>query len=346
MTRKKIISIVALLTVVGTLAIVSLNLLSGKGKSNKGLDDFLVADTASVDKIILTQSSGHSIEIVRDGKDWKTSGGSCVQDEMIDNILHTFTKVAVKSYVPKNSVENLRNNIRVSYKKVQIFQNGKWVKTWWVGNSTPDHYGTYALLETPRGGISEIPVVLEMRGLRGSIESRFTADPRAWMCTSLFHYAMSDIQSVSLKHAGAPEQDFSIERVGPGRAFKVKDFKNNAIPFDTLKLVRYFDVFKKVHFESPNYSMKPEQIDSLKKTKPHYSFKMALTNGEKITLDAYRIKAPEGDVDLMGDPIEWDVNRMWAVLTDGSLVKIQYFVFDPVFVDISFFALGSRPIVF
>lgn len=346
MTRKKIISIAALLVVVAALAIVSLNLLSGKGKSNTGLDDFLVADTASVDKLVLTQSSGHSIEIMRDGNQWKTKDGACVQEEMIDNILHTFTKVAVKSYVPKNSVENLRNNIRVSYKKVQIFQNGKWVKTWWVGNSTPDHYGTYALLETPRGGVSEIPVVLEMRGLRGSIESRFTADPRAWMCTSLFHYAMSDIQSVSLKHADAPEQNFSIVRIGPGRAFKVNDFKNNAIPFDTLKLVRYLDIFKMVHFESPNYTMNPEQIDSLKKAKPDFAFRLELINGEKITLDAYRIKAPEGDVDLMGEPIEWDVNRMWAVLSDGSLVKIQYYVFDPVFVNIGFFALGSRPIVF
>ncbi len=346
MNRKKIISIVALLTVVGVLAIVSTNLLSGKGKSTQSLDDYLVADTAAVDKLILTQSSGYSIEILRDGSQWKTSDGSCVQEEMIDNILHTFTKVAVKSYVPKNSIENLRNNIRVSYKKVQIFQNGKWVKTWWVGNSTPDHYGTYALLETPGGGVSEVPVVLEMRGLRGSIESRFTADPRAWVCTSVFQYAMSEIQSVSLKHAESSEQDFSIIRTGQGRAFKIVDFKNNSILYDTLKLVRYLDVFKRLHYESPNYTMNSQQLDSLKKSKPYYSLRMELTNGEKISLDAYRVKAPEGDVDLAGNPIEWDVNRMWAVLTDGSLVKIQYYVFDPVFVDIGFFSLNSRPIVF
>lgn len=346
MTRKKLISIAALLTVVGVLAIVSANLLSGKGRSTQTLDDYLVADTASVDKLILTQSSGHSIEILRDGSQWKTSDGSCVQEEMIDNILHTFTKVAIKSYVPQNSIENLRNNIRVSYKKVQIFQNGKWVKTWWVGNSTPDHYGTYALLETPAAGLSDVPVVLEMRGLRGSIESRFTADPRAWVCTSVFQYAMSDIQSISLKHAESAEQDFAIVRTGAGRSFKVLDFKNAAIPYDTLKLVRYLDIFKKMHYESPNYNLQPDQIDSLKKSKPYYSFRMELTNGEKISLDAYRIKAPAGDLDLTGNPIEWDINRMWAVLTDGSLVKIQYYVFDPVFVDIGFFALGSKPIVF
>jgi hypothetical protein len=346
MTRKKVISIAALLTIIGVLAVVSTNLLSRKGKSNVNLDNFLVADTAAVDRLVLTQSSGYSIEVLRDGDDWKTADGTCVQEEMIDNILHTFTKVAVRSYVPKNSVENLRNNIRVSYKKVQIFQNGKWVKTWWIGASTPDHYGTYALLETPGDGISDTPVILEMRGLRGSIESRFTADARTWLCTSVFQYALNDIQSVSLKHTNAPEQGFSIVRTGKGRSFKVNDFRNNSIAFDTLKLVRYLDIFKDIHFESPNYSLNTDQIDSLKKTKPYYSLKMELTNGEKITLDAYRIKVLEGGVDMAGNPIEWDVNRMYAVLADGSLVKIQYYVFDPVFVDIGFFALGSRPVEF
>ena len=116
--------------------------------------------------------------------------------------------------------------------------------------------------------------------------------------------------------------------------------------YDTLKLVRYLDIFKKVHFESPNYTLNQQQIDSLKKTAPYYSLRMELSNGEKVTLDAHRIKVAEGDVDMAGNPIEWDVNRMWAVLTDGSVVKIQYYSFDPVFVDIGFFTLGTRPIAF
>jgi len=342
MSKKKIISIVALLSVAVLLAIVSMNLLTGKGKSNRGLDDYLVADTASVDRIVLTQSTGHVIEIERNGNNWQTKTGACVQDEMIDNILHTFTKIAVRSYVPQNSVENLRNNIRVNYKKVKIFQNGSLVKTWWIGGSTPDHQGTYALLETPGDGVSEIPVILEMRGLRGSIESRFTADARAWQCTSIFKYAMRDIQSISLKYRDAPQNSFSLLRMGQGRAFKLTDFQGNSLPFDTLKLVRYLDVFKKVHYESPNYTLKPQQIDSLKKGKPDYAFRMELTDGKKVSVDAYRIKAPEGDTDMTGNPIEWDENRMWAILTDGSLVKIQYYAFDPIFADITFF-LGNRP---
>ncbi len=339
MQKKKLISLSILLVVVLALAWFSAYLLSGRGKSNLALDDFLVADTAAVDKIILTQSSGYSMELVRDGQNFVTSTGDCIQEEMIDNILHTFTKVAVRSFVPENSVENLRNNIRVNYRKVQIFQNGKWVKTWWIGTSTPDHYGTYALLELPGSGVSEIPVILEMRGLKGSIESRFTADPRSWVCTSVFNYAIADIQRISVKHSENGQDDFTINRVGEGRKFKITDYKNQAVNYDTLKLVRYLDLFKKAHFESMNFSLNPEQVDSIKQLKPWISLNLELTKGDKVRLDAYRIKAPEGDTDLTGEPIEWDGNRLWALINRDKLVKIQYFVFDPFFVDISFFGV-------
>ena len=341
MSQKKITTIAVLLVAVITLSVISANLLSNKGKSNNGLDDFLVADTAAVDQLILSQSTGFTLELMRKDGKFVTSTGDCIQKEMINNVLHTFTKVAVRSYVPENSVETLRNNIRVNYRKVKIFQNGKWVKTWWIGNSTPDHYGTYALLETPEDGLSEVPVILEMRGLKGSIDTRFTADGRSWACSAVFDYAIAEIQSVVLKHSEMPEQDFKIKRVGSGRAFEIKDYQNNAVVFDTLKLVRYLDLFKKAHFESVNYTMTTEQIDSMKQTKPWVALELELINGQKITLDAHRMKAKAGETDFTGNPIEWDGNRLWAIINKEKLVKIQYFTFDPIFVDISFFG-GNR----
>lgn len=337
MQKKKIIYLVALLILIAVLSFVSRNLLSNKGKSNTGLDDFLVADTASVDRLLLTQSNGYSLELKRENGKFVTITGDCIQEEMIDNILHTFTKIAVRSYVPKNSVENIRSNIRVNYRKIQIFKNGKWIKTWWIGNSTPDHYGTYALLETPEDGMSEIPVILEMRGLRGSIESRFTADPRSWVCTSVFSYAIEQIKEVSVKHNDRPEHNFKISRVGQGRAFKLTDYKNNSVVYDTLKMVRYLDLFKKAHFESVNYTLTQDQVDSLKRVKPWISVDLTLTDGKKVSLEAHRIKAEAGDTDLTGNPIEYDINRLWAIINKKQLVKLQYYVFDPIFIDIGYF---------
>jgi hypothetical protein len=83
--------------------------------------------------------------------------------------------------------------------------------------------------------------------------------------------------------------------------------------------------------------MTPEQIDSMKQTKPWISMQLELINGQKVTLDAHRIKAPAGDTDFTGNPIEWDGNRLWAIINKEKLVKLQYNTFDPIFVDLSFF---------
>jgi hypothetical protein len=340
MSKKKIGSIVVLLVLLVTLAIVSNSLLSGRGKSTKDLDGFLVMDTLSVDRIELTQSSGMRIEIKRQGSDWRTVEGTCVQKEMVDNVLHTFTKVAIKSYVPKSGIENITNQIRMNYRKAKIYQNGKWVKTWWIGNGTPDKLGTYALLETPEG-VAEVPVILEMRGLHGSLDSRFTADLRTWLCTEIFSFAIDEIQSVSFTNHEDKEQSFTIERLGKGRNFAIQDFRKNRMSYDTLKLVRYLDIFKKVHFEGPNYTLNNEQIDSLKKEQPSFALKLTSIDGISVSLDAYRIAATSNDLDLAGNPLEYDMNRMWAFINKNQLVKIQYFVFDPIFVDISFFKAKS-----
>lgn len=335
--NKKRIGFIVIISSVIILGYLSSNLLSGKGKSTKTLDDFMVEDTASVDKLIISNSQGLRVTVVRGKNGWETKEGQCIQQEPINNILHTLNKAAVKSFLPEAAIENIKNQIVIDYKKVEIFQKGKWIKTWYVGNSTPDHYGTYVLLETAKDGTSAAPVVLEMKGLRGTIEPRFTADYRTWACTKLYAHDPQDIERIKLKNFEKPEESF--EWIRNGEQFdlswngKIQDY------YDTLRLHRYLDRFKKLHFESHNYNMTQEQADSMRKTTPYIKFSLTEKGGNEIGLTAYKMKADGVRLDFNGDTLRWDENRMWAFLDDGLLVKIQYFVFDPVFVDGSFFIM-------
>jgi hypothetical protein len=60
--------------------------------------------------------------------------------------------------------------------------------------------------------------------------------------------------------------------------------------------------------------------------------------GDKITIDAWRLGAGEGAVNLDGNPIKWDIDRMHATINGNpELIFIQYFAFDRLLVSINQF---------
>jgi hypothetical protein len=333
--KKKQLTFGILLLVVLVLGFFATDLVQGKGKSNRTLDDFMVLDTASVDRIIISTSYGDKMDLVRTTAGWTTSTGQCVQKEPLQNILHTLNKASVKSYLPNSSVENIKNQLSIDYRKVEIFQNGKWTKTWYVGNSTADHYGTYVLLETAQDGKSNAPVVLEMKGLKGTIEPRFFADPRMWACTQIFAYNPDEIASIKLENFEQPMHNFEWKR--KNNQFILYNGSTKEPVYDTLRLVRFLEKFRKVHFESPNFKLNAAQVDSLKKSKPYHKLSVSDKKGVKKSITTHRMAAEGLKIGLNGDTLKWDENKLWAFLDDGELVQIQYFVFDEILVHRSYF---------
>jgi hypothetical protein len=333
--KKKQLTFGILLLVVLGLGFFATDLVKGKGKSNRTLDDFMVTDTASVDRIVITTSYGDKMDLVRGASGWTTAAGECVQKEPLDNILHTLNKASVKSYLPNAAIENIKNQISVDYRKVEIYQNAKWVKTWYVGNSTADHYGTYVILETAKDGKSNAPVVLEMKGLKGTIEPRFFADPRLWVCTQIFAYNPEDILGIKLENLEQPQHSFEWKRKDNKLDLYFGQTKEPR--YDTLRMVRFFDKFRKVHFESLNFKLTADKVDSLRKSKPYHKLTVTDKKGGKHTLITHRMAAEGLKFGLDGDTLKWDDNKLWAFLPDGRLAQIQYFVFDEILVHRSYF---------
>src|SRR5690554_8161070 len=102
-------------------------------------------------------------------------------------IIKTMHKVTLKSHVPNDAMENMKQLFMAQHKELKIYQHGKSVKTWYVRHSTQDHMGTHMLLETPSMK-SDNPVIMGMKGFYGILEPRFFADPRKFECTHLFSF--------------------------------------------------------------------------------------------------------------------------------------------------------------
>ncbi|MNU71250.1 hypothetical protein D3C71_606760 [compost metagenome] len=328
---KRIIIIVLGITLLVGLGILTSRLMSKKGKSDENLAafNFDIKDTASVDKIIITEPNGMEMTLVKSGNSWADDKGQCVQPVLVSNILDALFNVRFKGYVPENSVKTVINRMSTIGIKVQYFQNGDWSKTWYIGGSTSDHHGTYMLVESAEAGKSDLPVIAEIKGLKGIIEPRFFADQRKWQCSGIFAYQMEDIAEVNVKFTERPDRSFEVRKIK--QDYVVKYGGKYLTALDTNMVYRYLLNFKRVNFENPNYELSDKQLDSLTSSKPFCIMNVRTTKGEKTKLKMFRRKSESGpEVDDFGDNSPYDINRFWCELPSGQVVKCQFFTFNPI----------------
>jgi hypothetical protein len=191
--------------------------------------------------------------------------------------------------------------------KVSYFVNGEWLKTWYIGPASQDHYGQIMLLESSSDGKSSNPVMMKIKGINGIIEPRFFADPRKWMCSNIFSLQVNEIQKVDVKFYDVKDRSFSIAR--QNQNFIVKQGNSKLEYIDTSNIYRYLQAYKK--------------------SKAFGSLSLTETNGKKTFLKFFRISAVEQQRNEFGEMVNMDMNYFWCLLPNKQLVKCQYFVFNP-----------------
>ncbi len=335
---KKIIILLISLVVVGGLGYYAIKLLGNKGKSDTELIEFAIEDIESVDKIIITDKFSKTIELLKsDGNNWTDENGGCVVQENMKYILEAIKNIEFKGYVPENSLKRYTNMMSSQHIKVEIFQNGSWSKTWYIGPASKDHLGQIMLLDSDEHGKSDFPVVMKIKGHHGIIDARFFTDKRQWACTNIFALDPSKIAKVDVDFKEIPAKSFSVEKKGTKmNVYQQGDLLANV---DTASIFRYLLGFKKVHFNSANYELDERQLDSLKKSKPFAVLSVTETNNKTTRLKCYRSfykVQTEGGLKLEE---EMDLDRFWCELPDGTVVKCQYFVFNPLLMGQVFFPL-------
>jgi hypothetical protein len=321
--------------VIGLLGLFATNLVRVRGKSDTELLDFEIRDTTSINKIIISDPHANRIELIKKDNNWVDENGNCVIQNPVHVILETFNRIQFKGYVPENARQNIVNKMMGNHTKVEIFQNNEWVKTWYVGFSTQDHYGTYMQLETPQEK-SDLPVIMKVKGLEGIIEPRFFADKRRWKCTEIFSLDKDEIQSVDVRLLDNPKRSFKVLK--NKNKYKVFVGGQELKTLDTLMAITYLNNYKKIHFESVNYSLSEKQVDSIKKSKPFCVLTLKEIKSKSNSYKMYRIPFEKKTEDIFGDTVTYNQDRFWCVLPSGDLVKCQYFVFNPLLMGHMYFA--------
>lgn len=333
---KKIIILLVGVVVIIVLAFFAIDLSKKSKVSDLSLINFAIQDTASVDKISIYDTYfDRNHTVVRNKKGiWEDEKGNCVQQHIIQMMLETMNKVTLKGYVPKSAMGNMKKQMMAKNKEVRIFQNGEWVKTWYVGHPTQDHQGTHMLLETPEKK-SDNPVIMGMKGLNGILDPRFFTDPRKFACSELFSYKREDIKSVEAINRVRPTESFKVEKQGAD--YKVTSNSRVVKNLNKRNLLFYLNGFENINFNQPNYTLSPEDIDSLKSKSPDYELKIDAFNKDSYELKMYRRLDPESS----SDTIIYDKDYLWGVKPGGDVVRMQYYSVGPLIEGMTVFVDNS-----
>lgn len=306
--------------------------------SAEAISDFAVKDTASIDRINLSDTQGRKMSFIKSGNVWTLEDGKCIQQHMIYVFLETFKFVAVKGPLPVGSIDNVNKTILAHHKKIEIFQNGKLAKTWYVGNATRDHEGTFMLLKDPVLGKSPEPFIMYLPNMHGNLLDRFSTNPLDYVCSEVYKYDPLTINTVNVVVPDSSHLNFRIELI----AKNTFELYNNDIKietFDTTQVRTYLNYYRKIHFEFHNRSASQEVIDSLNSATPYYTIDVTDNTGDVNSIRAYKKLAAFEQRDFNGDIIKYDPNKLWVFTRYNELTVCQYHVFDKLFRGINFFKL-------
>lgn len=325
--KKGLLLLIAVLLIAGLAWYVG-SLMKNKGKSMSELISFAVEDTANVDRLIISEPNGMTFEVRREGSQWVDKDGGCIIQEYITTMLETIHNIEFKGYITENSRDQHMKMMASSAKKVEIFKNGEWAKTWYIGTATPDHYGQVMLLDSEEGK-SDLPVLMKIKGFNGILEPRFFADARKWQCTQIMALSVDQIKKIEYRNMEDSGRNFTIKHEG----FNFQVFQNGKeLPsIDTSRVFRYLSNYRKIHFDIPNYTLSNKQVDSLKASQPFATLKVVKKDGKDIFLKCFHIPGEPFFDEQFGEVVNIDVNRFWCQLPNGEIVKCQFFVFDPLF---------------
>lgn len=309
-----------------------------KQKQNKSeISNFKVEDTTSIDKIFMADKSNRKVLLTKENGKWLVDQEFPARPDLITDLLILLKRIEVKQYVPKNAVENVIKSMAVYSTKVEIYQKGKLDKVFYVGGPTQDHLGTYMLLEG-----SSLPFICYVPGFRGYLSPYFMPFPEEWRDKTIFAYHNNEIRKVSIEFMRNPELSYEITYEKGKFGIRLLQQDIALSNFDTLMVKDYMRNFKIIGFES-FLDVNQARLDSVTSKYGLYKVSVTDTANRTRSVSLYEIPLPPGTVDLYGDEIKFDLDRMYGIINDKTLVLCQYFTFDPITVPPAFFFPQRRP---
>lgn len=306
-----------------------------KSTLKEELSDFAVEDTASVDKIFLSDKDGNKLLVERKSANtWLVNNSFEARPDAIKILLETIKQIRVKAPVGRASFNNVVKKLAVKSTKVEIYQKGKLTKTYYVGGATEDLLGNYMMIEN-----SSAPFILHIPGFDGYLYPRYYAIAEMWRSTALYRLKSQEISSIKFENKQNEKSSWELNQTNG--ILSLNDYSGKPITqFDTLKTREFITQFFNVNIEGYVKEIEPERKDSILNSPPRSIFTIKTVKGETKELKCYTKKLLRETYDINGKLMDIDVDRFYGIMNNNKkdLLLLQNFVFDNLMVSVDYFA--------
>lgn len=299
--------------------------------------NFAIENPEIITRIVIDDITNETADLRLENGEWIVNNKFKAKPENIELILSTVKDIEVQRNVPKASIQPVITDIAAMHKKVEFYENNNLIKTYYIGNPTQDHFGTYMLLETPSEGRSSVPYITHIPGFNGFLSTRFFGNEDLWKYSGVFNYEISNIQEIKVEHTNNPNESFLLKNIDT--SFNLFGLQGNQLNKRETLVKNYVLNYKKIHYNMiMNYSQ--SQIDSVKNLSPHYIVSVKDNLGSTKELKIWKMAPKKNDIDpVTNKQREWDVNHALACLNDANeILKFQYYTLDKILVEKSYLA--------
>lgn len=345
--KKKIIIISVLVIVVGFIAIAFIAS-NNKSTLKAGEKNFAYTDTANITKIFLSDKNNNSVVIEKQNSGiWNVNKDYVAQPEMTQELLRTIMYITVKNPVPRSMhntvVGNLASNsikveifatvYTIDFLNIKLFPRERIVRTYYVGTNTQDNVGTFMLMDK-----ADMAFVVHIPGFKGFLHTRYSPILDDWRDHGVFRYTLPQIAKVEIDYPASPEYSFTISN--NNNKFSVANSQKQVINTpDTIRIINYLNAFTDVRYEL--LLSNKHEMDSIKAIKPMMNIAVTNQSGNRNKISLIKMKVPEGTTNIAGEPIEYDLERLFCVMNDKEVAIVQYYVFGSLIKSINFFVERS-----
>lgn len=337
-TRITII-LLSLLVVLGAAALILQKQYRSQGTF---FSEFAVTDTSNITSIILTDRENRTITLERiSGGEWKLNNAYTVNSVVMESLLKTLYNIEVKGLVPKSAHNAAVSNMaakntyvriyqkvpRLKLGKIRLFPHVKLTKSYYVGGPTQDHLGTYMkLADNERIYITYVP------GQNAFLSLRYSTSEGDWRDHTIVALTIQQIKSVEAEIPGRPEESYRIEKTGE-RTFSMFQYYDKPVtaPIDSMRVLEFLAAFRSVKYEGLINDITPERRDSILNSVPMQTLIITGNDNRKHTIVTFRRKSPYAFDEVTGKSLQWDRDRLYALINDGKdLTLCQFYVFDEI----------------